>query len=226
MKLKGSKILSSNWVITLTATLIGVFGALFLNEWISTKNVRDQKSIATKNILSEIKENKTSIEENIKDHRTLMSIIMFMEKYIDNENRLIIDSDSLKVFRTDFPNIFIVQDSTLLESGKYHYRGEMDLNFDISYVSITNIAWKTLKNSALTNSYDFDCLMFLEQMEIIHEETLKQERKFIEIMKNANKYDEDDYQEELKLELDFLIEYENGLLDLYNNSEEKLNNCG
>ena len=226
MKKKNSKFLTSNWVITLTATLIGVFGALFLNEWISTKNVRDQKSIATKNILSEIEENKISIENNVKDHRKLMSTLLFMEKYIDKENRLVIDSDSLQAFRTHFPNIFIVQDSTLLKSGKYHYRGEMGLNFDFSYLSITNIAWKTLKNSTLTNSYDFDCLMFLEQMELVHEETLKQERKFIEIMKNINKYEEDDYEEELKLELDFLIEYENGLLELYNNSEQKLNNCG
>ncbi len=225
MKLKNSKFLTSNWVITLTATLIGVFGALFLNEWVVSKNVKNQKSIAVKNILIEIEENKTKIEKSLKKHKTFIGTLLFMEKNMDKENRLITDVESLQAFRTDFPNVFTAQDSTLLENGKYHYKGNMDLNFDLSHVNLTNIAWNTLKHNSLANSFGFDCLMFLEQMANITEETLKQERILLNLMKDQNRNEADDYEERMKDELMFLIEFEKALLEAYNYSEEKLSDC-
>jgi len=56
MSYKRKRFLTSDWVITLTATLIGVFGAMFLSEMVSSKKVKKQKSIATKNILFEIED--------------------------------------------------------------------------------------------------------------------------------------------------------------------------
>ena len=68
--------------------------------------------------------------------------------------------------------------------------------------------------------------MFLEQMEIITDETLRQEKKFLEVIKNQNSYEEDTYEKLLKIELDYLIQFEYSLIEVYENSEEKLKNCG
>ncbi len=48
------KLISSNWLLTLTATLFGVSVALFLNEWVASNKFRSQKSIATENIVAEV----------------------------------------------------------------------------------------------------------------------------------------------------------------------------
>lgn len=226
MKLQNSKFLNSNWIITLTATLIGVFGALFLNECVTTKKIGNQKSIATKNILSEIKKNEKEIEKSLKMNIAVMETYIFKEKYMDDQKRLITDVDSMQTFRTNFPDIVTVTDSTLLKNGKYHYKADVNLDLNFSYLTITNIAWKTLKSSNLTNFYDFDCLMFLEGLEIFTNETLKYNRKVIDLLINKDKYEENDYEKLFKQELKLLIMYEKGLLEGYKNSEEELNNCG
>jgi len=57
--------LSNNWVVTLTATLIGVFSALYLNEIVASRKLENQKAIAKQNILTEISQNQESLEKNI-----------------------------------------------------------------------------------------------------------------------------------------------------------------
>ena len=223
---KKYKIFSNNWVVTLTATLIGVFLALYMSEIVSSSKLKNQKSIATKNILLEIEENKKNIEKNIKNHQAILGTYEFMEKYMDDENRMITDIGSMQKFRSKFPNIFTAQDSTLLDNGKYHYKGEVNVDFGLSQINVTNIAWETLKNSGLSTSYDFNCLMFLEKLVRVTEETITQERKFFEILKTPKNIHNNDSKEKLKIELKLLIDYENGLLEGYKSSEEKLSNCG
>ena len=81
MKKRISKLLGSNWFITLTATLIGVFGAMFLNEWVSSKNLRDQKKLASVNVLKEIETNQETLKNAISDHKELRDIMQFLGNY-------------------------------------------------------------------------------------------------------------------------------------------------
>ncbi len=220
------KIFTNNWVVTLTATLVGVFVALYLNEIVASNKLEDQKSIATKNILLEIQENQRNIEKNIEKHTAMFSILEFMNECMDKESRLITSVDSMQSFRVKHPEIFIVKDSTLVTDGKYHYQGELDLNFDLSYINVTSFSWATLKNSSLTTSYDFNCLVFLEKLDIITKETLNLERNVLDMLWEPENYENDGFKNRLMRELKFLIEHEKGLLEGYKVSEEKLSNCG
>ncbi len=205
----------------MTATLVGVFLALILNEAVSSYKLRKQKSIATANILMEIEQNQESVKRNIDKHKAMLSVFQFIQGHVDDQNRLIASVDEMGSFRKDHPTILAIEDSTLLDNGLYHYQGEANLNFDLSFIDLTNLAWETVKNSGLANTYDFNCLLFLEKLDRIAKETLIQEKKVIEMLKSSSEYED----EEMNHEIEFLIEYESGLLEGYANSEEQLKDC-
>ncbi|MFD2588132.1 hypothetical protein ACFSQJ_14390 [Croceitalea marina] len=218
-----SRLFSNNWLITLTATLIGVFVALYMNKIVSSKKLENQKTIATKNILSEIKQNQESLEKNIKNQEVLLGTIQFIKTHMDSENRVISSVDSMNIFRKKYPKTFTVQDSVKLENGKYHYTGEMDMNFGVSYINLTNVAWETLKNSGLSSSYDFNCLMFLEKMNKVTMDILVKDKEFLELL--GNYQENENYYDKVILKASQLIEYEKGLLNGYKSSPEQLKKC-
>ena len=75
--MKYSKLLTISWVITLSATLIGVFAAMYLNEWMASRKLTQQKSIATQNIMAEFHSNRDFLEGTLKDHQELLEIMDF-----------------------------------------------------------------------------------------------------------------------------------------------------
>jgi len=136
-----SKLLASNWVITLTATLIGVFLALYLNELVASNKLKNQKSIATKNILSEITANEERLVKSIVKHTELLDGMSFLNKYVNDEDELIAPSDSMAVLRAKHPNLVTITDSTQVSKGVFDYEGEIYIDLSIPHVQLTNIAW-------------------------------------------------------------------------------------
>lgn len=221
LKFKNSKILANNWVVTLTATLVGVFLALYLNESIASRKLNQKKSIAIENILLEIKENQKVLEKNIKMREPFIEVFSFFENHKDEKDRLIVSVDSMYYFKSKHPGIFIITDSMTLDNGMYHYKVEMDSNFDLSHFNLTTIAWETLKNSGLGTSYDFGCLMTLERMNKFTNETIQQEKNLVEFLKPQEQFEEEDIVAQLKL----LVGYEKALLKGYESIEKELRNC-
>ncbi len=219
------RILKSNWVVTLTATLIGVFVALYLNERVSSNKMEEQKIIATQNIVQEIAQNNESIADNIRKHEAILAIFRFTEANIDDQGRMIMHPDTMNAFVQQFPGTLTVTDSSQQENGLYEYSGDVDLQFDFSYINLTNLGWETLKSSGLSTSYDFNCLMYLEKLDNLTQEFFIHEKQFINLLKNRHNYDQDNYDETLKSELQFLLKVEKALLESYDNSHEKLKNC-
>lgn len=224
-KFKNSKILTSNWVITLTATLIGVFGALFLNEWVSSYKLKNQKSIATKNVLAEISSNSEKVEKASIKHIQLIDVIEFMAKYSDDENAtLIAPADSMKKFQSKYPNIVVLEDSTLISNQTYQYNGEINFNFSTPQLEITTIAWKTLKSSGISPTYGFDCLMYLEGLYNITDEVSEKNEVLLEYFIGEKEVGEKS--ENLINHLNLLVDYEELLVKMYESSEKELAKCG
>jgi len=223
VKFKNSKIFANNWVITLTATLIGVFAALYLNEWVSSKKLRNQKTLATKNILTEINSNQNSLETSIRKHTDLLETMEFLIKYVDEEDRLISPVDSMNKFRTKYPEVVTIKDSTLLENGNCEYNGAINIDLSIPHIQLTSIAWKTLKNSGISTTYNFECLMYLETIDKLTDEVLQKDEELIEFMTGLR--DGGTKNENLISHLNLLIDYEESLLEIYKPREDELKDC-
>ncbi len=219
--LKGS-IWHNNWVVTLTATLIGVFLALYLNEKVSAKNRDAQKSVAIENIISEINENNKKLKKTVKKLKTILSIHEFTNAYRDDEKRLIVSSDSMSRFRREHPGILTVLDSVLISGQNYHYKGELDVEFNVSNIEVTSVAWQTLKNSGLSSTFGFDCLLLLEMMDNSRKEMLVHERILLDHFSGAQEFDTN---EKLIEHLKLLIGYNEAIISNYESTRENLKNC-
>lgn len=218
------KLLKNDWVITLTATLIGVFAALYLNEMVSSNKLENQKSIATKNILAEISLNNKKIKKATKTHIELMDIIEFMGNYSDEKNgTLIVPVDSMAKFQTLHPNLIIIKDSTFVSDGIYDYNGELVFEFSTPQLEITTIAWNTLKNSGISPTYGFECLMYLENIYKITNEVSTKNSELLDYMLGNKEVGEKS--ENLINHLNILIDYEESLVEIFKSSEEEIKNC-
>jgi len=220
---KNLKFLSNNWVVTLTATLIGVFAALYLNELVASHKLEEKKAIAKQNIFKEIEENRRSLEKNIVKLEKMLDVINFLDPKMDEENGLISSPDSIAFFKSKHPEILKIEDSIKVDNGIYSYNGEIDIDFNISHINLTTLSLKTLKNSGLSSSFDFNCLMNLERLEKFTNEILEKEKKTLEeLFQTIGKKITKEFTDQLKL----LISYDRTLLEFYSESEKNLKNCG
>jgi len=218
-----SKIFSSNWIITLTATLLGVFGALFLNERTSSNKLRNQKTVAKKNILTEIASNQESLEKASSQHMSLMKTFIFLSNYINEEDNLVAPIDSMNIFRAEYPEIVTIQDSTILDNGYCEYKGEINFDVSLPHFELTTIAWETLKNSSISDSYNFECLMYLQKIDNLTQEILQMDGELLEYMIGAR--DGGEKNKHIINHLRLLINYEKTLLSVYEPHQKELENC-
>jgi len=224
MNLKNSKLLANNWVITLTATLIGVFLALYLNEWVASYKLNNQKEIATKMISSEIAANQKRLNTTILEHKQLLDFVEFLSKYVDDEDNLIAPSDSMNKFKNQYPDLVTINDSTLLSDGNYHYKGQTNFDLSLPHLQLTTIAWETLKNSGFSPTYKFECLMYLESIDKIITAIFQKDGELLDFLSGIR--DSGTKNENFIVHLRLLIKYEEILSSIYNKSEEELKNCG
>ena len=223
MKRSFSKLLASDWVITLTATLFGVFIALFLNEWVASRNLNNQISLATNNILTEIKSNQNSLERSIERNGAILETMRFLAAYLNEDEDSIAPVDSMNEFKSRYPNLIVIEDSTLLENGYCLYQGEIDINLSLSHIELTSIAWQTFKHSGISSSYDFNCLMYLESIDKIKDEVHEIDEELFEYI--AGNKDKGHKNENLIRTLGLLIDYQESLANIYKTSGEELKDC-
>lgn len=219
-----SKLFENNWVVTLTATLIGVFAALYLNEWMSGKKQRDQKEIATQNVLSEISSNHEKLSVAAERHRDMVGILNFLNDHSDDESSLVASPDSMQVFQQKFPGTIMVEDSTLVSEGMYRYSADVNLGFSLPQHEISTIAWRTLKSSGIGPDFEFECLMFLEGLYNLTDEVIGQNKVFLEYMTGDR--DMGDKAINLLKHLRLLVEYEVTLSEMLEAGKVQIGKCG
>jgi len=217
-----NRLVESNWVITLTATLFGVFLALYLNQLSSARKSKLQTDKAIHNIIEEIASNKSSLETGIVKQKEYLNVLYILQKYLNDKDQIIAPRDSLLAYVSKYPDHFLDKDSIRFNGNQSEYFGEVEFKFTATFVNLNTIAWETLKNSAIGSSLDFDCLMYLEGVNKLTEEVLERDKKvlaFIPELKSNLK------EEKLNFNLAILIQFEQSLLKAYEESKEKLRNC-
>ena len=223
-KRTGLGILRNDWVITLTATLVGVFVAMYLNELVAKNNTTSQKNIATKNITLELAQNKEKIENATKKHIELYDIVELINTYSEEEGEhLIAPADSIKKFKAKHPGILMVEDSTLVSPGVYDYRGEINFDFALPQLEVTTIAWKTLENSGIGSAYNFECLMYLQGVYNLTDEIILKNKELLDDFINHEMMTKKS--DVLLRQLNILIDFEESLVEFYGQSESEIENC-
>lgn len=221
--MKASNLLANNWVVTLTATLVGAFLALYLNEWMASRNMNYQKEIASENILFEISSNQEKLQKSIERHTQVLDFLEFYNQYYIEDEGIIAPPDSMHQFLKKYPDLITIKDSTALDDGNYKYNGVSNFSLSIPHLQLSTIAWRTLKNSGITTNFGFNCLMFLESVDKLVSEVVEKDDVLMEYM--LGQRDEGEKDKDFIQHLRILIGYENMLLEIYETSEKELNDC-
>ncbi len=181
LSFKSSRFFANNWVVTLTATMAGVFMALYLNECSDSNKLESKKRKAVKYLLEEIAYNDTLIKKSIKGYTRFIDLMGLIETGKENKEGkrgIELSVVDLNDLRGKYPEYILVKDSIYVKEGVYRYRMEVNTNFELSYFNLKTIAWETLKVSGLTTELDFECLKYLEEVETMIREINQKEKKF------------------------------------------------
>lgn len=220
--MKFSKFLSSNWVITLTATTVGVLLALLLNKRVETQNIRAQVNLANEKILQEIGSNKESLNNIIVDHRRLYDILEFLHKYKNEDEKLVGTPEDINSLRNKYPGILVIKDSTAIDDTEYVYRGAIESNFSLPHINLSSFSMEALKGSGFAFNYDFDCLIYLEQVDEMTKDIFQRNKELLGFFSGGLMGENPEI---LLTKLKLLVEFEEGLQDLYSLADEKLAHC-
>ena len=217
-------IFSNTWVVTLSATLLGVFIALYLNELVASNKLQNQKTISSKNILLEISNNESKLKTALQKHIELYETIGFMEKYLTGDEKIVAPTDSMTAFRLKYPHIIHLEDSLIIENDIYQYQLEVKLDFTLPQLEISTIAWETLVNSSISSAYSFECLMNLGTVYRVFSEISNNNKELLNYF--WGKKEPGEKSRDLLRDLGLLIKYEKSTLELIEGNDQLFGNCG
>jgi hypothetical protein len=216
--------LKNDWVITLTATLLGAFLALYLNDWTNERALRKDSKLAKANIYKELENNETNLKESVQSHIRLRDIFRSMSENLKEDGSLVASPKSLNQFRIKYPEILQIKDSTKIDSVMYKYQGEISLDLNLPQITLKTIAWKTFNDSRVSRLYDFECLMYLETAYSLTEEVKEHNKTLFEFF--FGEKDTGEQYEKVIKHLNLLIDYEEVHIETLDNYQDTLKDCG
>ena len=133
-------------------------------------------------------------------------------------------SDTIMRFRSNYPNLLSVKDSVLVEKDIYAYSdGKLNFNFELPLFEISTVAWNTLLNTGMSQSYSFECLMKLQATYKGTEKVISLNEELISTLSRSKDIRAD--REKILRVLALVLQYEKVAIKVYENSPEELKNC-
>ena len=152
---------SFNWQYVLGEILLIFFGitlAVWFNNWNADRKMAWEKRVAVARIEEELQDN---LEELQKAQQQNQPVVEALQAFFGDKDSLVVLPSRMKQLQQQYPNTFLVSDSTVQEDGKYGYTGE--LNFDLSFPDLTQIAWETTRTTGVAKEFDYECLYEIEK---------------------------------------------------------------
>ena len=223
-KSKATTILTSDWTVTLIATMVGIFSGIYLNDLFTRNSLEQASQQAIERVEQEINTNRKVVENTFKVHRRYFPVFQFIFKNRDDNQDLVVASSAMRDFQRSHPGTFVIADSVLIKEDTYKYRGEVDMKFgSLLSVQLTDIAWETLQSSNLSSTLNYDCLYYLEAAYRLQGQIRDENSVFLETLMKAA--DEPDQQDAFFAKWKFLLNMEESLINIYNASAEALQDC-
>ncbi len=218
-----SGLVKSNWTVTLTATMLGVFAGIYLNNLVADRSLTNQVNLALTKVEHEIVKNNEILLSSYESHKKFYDVLKFLNTSLDENGDLVTKAETMGEFKLKHPKVFNVADSVVVEGEKYKYDGTINFNFnEMPSISITNIAFTTIENSRLTSVIDFECLYMLASIDKVQNRVIDQNDKLYEYL--SGKKDMGDRFEVVLPLLRQTMQFEEILIEYYKQNKE-LKSC-
>ena len=218
-----TKIFRSSWTITILSTMIGVFAGIFLNGLFKESNLNRQSRIAMDKIEQEITSNEQIIVGNYKENMKYFEITKFIFENMNTDGDLILTSVDMAQFRLKYPDVLANIDSLKVKNDIYKYSGELNFDLNPPSLTISNIAWITFKNSQLTSNTSYECLYYLEVIDNLQDELIKENATMLKYFMGQSEKGEKGALFIAQYQL--LLDIEKVLINSYKSHKEVLKKC-
>jgi len=223
------KFISSNWVITLTSTMVGVLLGLYLNSYYEKKSLSKKKELAFEQVSIELSENQKLLEEyyrvSIKKYKELK---YFITKINDNKQGVFVQKDSIDVFKNKTKSIFEFDHFVELEDTKLvKMRGDINIDIDspLVFISLSNLTWESYKQAGFLRITDFKCLTSIEGLYEIQNGVNQLNKRWLDIFFRGQFYKDTSSREDFITEWRTLLSKQKLLLEAYGLKDEILKDC-
>jgi hypothetical protein len=163
---KINKFLSSDWTITLFATMIGVFSAIFLSQYFNQKKLASGKEKALVEVRNEIEKN----ELDLKKYQTLSKSkyegAIYLFSVLNDQLEVKIKKEDLVLFKAKTISIFTISEIADLSDGILKVSGELNLNIENKLVlfNLSKVTWNSYKQTEFMAITKFKCLSEIENV--------------------------------------------------------------
>jgi len=168
-------------LVSIVGTTIGVLLAFILSNWNSNRIQKIESRRILSKIINEVELNNEILENSynvsVETAPSLSKLVLNYEK----DEKIIMSSQDMKKYQTDFPNKFIVSDSINTEEKNiFEYKGRYDFNPDIFvHFSLKKSAWNSAIAVGMLNNIEFEKIKDLEEIYSMQKQVIKQSEKLI-----------------------------------------------
>jgi hypothetical protein len=142
---------------------IGINLAIWFNNWNESKKINQTKTIAIKNIVEELKNNRNELNVALTNYETILNAYTeYNNLYKGNTSEIIATPDKIKELQLKYPNFFVIEDSVLIKDDKFKYMGTTKVEMELP--QLTDIAWKTTVSTNVSAELSFECMYKLESV--------------------------------------------------------------
>jgi len=220
----GTKKFMSGLFITIFATMVGVIGGIYITDRMEIQKTKDRASLGLERIKEEIESNQKTLEQVNRVHKKLRDHLIFLDRYMNENDELIVPSQDMRAFQKHYPNAIQLTDSIPVSEGVYQYRG--DMHFDLESVasfSISNIAWQSFMQGNLVTSIDYDCSYYLNLLQNVQSEAIGENSKLLNSLRTD--FLLASQRQNVIRQVSYTVEIEQTLLKIYSDFESSLKKC-
>jgi hypothetical protein len=175
-----------NWKYIVGEILLIFFGislAIWFNNWNASNTTNENKRIAIAKFEEEIQNNLIELysarEVNLKIPKAIKA---YEEIVSESYGQAVSSISEMKNFQENFPDFFIIKDSSRINDSLYRYLGNTRIKLELT--ALSQIAWETSRNMGITNEFGYECLYELENMYNIQRLVQNEMNKAAEALQN------------------------------------------
>ncbi len=158
--------LQNDWVITLVATMVGVFVGIYLNGVYDQRKLDRSKEEALRDVQTELIDNLQILTswDSVMSRQFVpfTQLAHFME---DAEGETIVHMRAAQMdsFQRANPDFLVIKDTEPLteKTNRYHVEVEMDLNSPLVLLPENQLTWEAFKSTEYINHLDFGCIKYI-----------------------------------------------------------------
>lgn len=220
------KLLASQWVITLTSTMLGVVIGLYLSETNARSNTQEAQEVALTMVNQEISGNQKLLQEY---HNVLGEKYEALSTFLPalNGDMVLVHKDSVDRFTQKVRSLMKLEKVEPYSDEMVRLRGELNFNLHTPMLlqEMSNVNWNVYSNTDYMTITPFNCVTTIARLYNVQDNVNAENKAWRELFFRYNFVQDPAVQSEFMIYYRNLLMKQAALLELFEVTTSELNDC-